>query len=85
MVTFLPQVIKIQRTKRAGVIYMLTLLLMLASYRPYVVYGILLNIYPGVIMLGVMTCMVIMKILLTVEYNSAQQAGQRDAFGARYL
>ena len=69
MVTFLPQLIKTLRTKKASDISMLMLLLTLATNVLYVVYGFLLSLYPVVIMLGVMTCMVILQIMLTLKYN----------------
>ena len=69
MVTFLPQLIKTLRTKRADDISMLMLLLTVVTNILYVVYGALLNLYPVVIMLGIMTCTVLMQIVLTVKYR----------------
>ena len=80
MITFLPQVIKTLRTKRAGDISMLMLLLTLATNILYVVYGVLLKLYPIVIMIGVMTCTVLLQVVLTVKYgNDAQMANQPDS------
>jgi len=73
MVTFLPQVIKTLRTKRAGDISMLMLLLTLVTNILYVVYGVLLSLYPVVIMLGIMTCTVLIQIVLTVKYKEEAQ------------
>jgi len=80
MVTFLPQLIKTLRTKRAGDISMLMLLLVLVTNVLYVVYGVLLNLYPVVIMLGIMTCTVLMQIVLTVKYRKdAQMVNKQDS------
>ena len=80
MVTFLPQLIKTVRTKRAADISMLMLLLTLATNVLYVVYGALLKLYPIVIMIGIMACTVVLQILLTVKYrNSTQLANKPDA------
>ena len=80
MVTFLPQLIKTLRTKRAGDISMLMLLLMLATNVLYIVYGVLLELYPIVIMLGIMTCILLLQVVLTVKYSKdAQMANKPDA------
>ena len=79
MVTFLPQLIKTVRTRSAGDISMLMLVLTLSTNVLYVIYGVLLNLYPVVIMLGVMSCTVLLQIVLTVKYGrNAQMAGESD-------
>jgi MtN3 and saliva related transmembrane protein len=80
MITFLPQVIKTLRTKRAGDISILMLLLTLATNILYVVYGVLLKLYPIVIIVGIMTCIVLLQIVLTLKYtNHGQIANQPDS------
>jgi MtN3 and saliva related transmembrane protein len=80
MITFLPQLIKTARSKRAGDISMLMLLLTLAANILYVVYGALLRLYPIVIMVGIMTFTVVLQIVLTLKYgNDSQSADKLDA------
>lgn len=50
MVTFLPQLIKTIRSKRAADISILMLLLTLATNVLYIIYGAMLRLYPIVIM-----------------------------------
>ena len=75
MITFLPQIIKTIRTKSAGDISMLMLLLTLATNILYVVYGVLLNLYPIVIMIGIMTFTVLLQVVLTVKYRDGGTSG----------
>jgi len=83
MVTFCPQLIKTLHTKKAGDISVLMLLLTLATNVLYLIYGILLKLYPIVIMLGIMSCTVLMQIVLTMKYSKdtymANQANAADA------
>ena len=51
MITFLPQLIKTARSKKAGDISVLMLLLKLATNVLYVIYGVMLRLYPIVITL----------------------------------
>ncbi len=73
MVTFLPQVLKTIRTKKADDISLAMLLLTFATNALYIIYGILLNLYPIVIMLGIMSCIVIVQIILTFKYSTNQK------------
>jgi MtN3 and saliva related transmembrane protein len=80
MITFLPQVIKTLRTKRAGDISMFMLLLTLATNILYIAYGALLKLYPIVIMIGIMSCTVLLQVVLTLKYrNHGQMANQPDS------
>ncbi len=80
MITFLPQLIKTVRSKSADDISMLMLLLTLATNVLYIIYGALLRLYPIVIMVGIMTCTVILQILLKMKYrNDAQLANKPDS------
>ena len=69
MISFLPQVVKTLRTRRADDLSMPMLLLTLSTNVMYVIYGLLLQLYPVVIMLGIMTAVVILLILLTARYS----------------
>ncbi len=70
MISFLPQVIKTLKTRRAGDISMGMLLLTLITNILYVIYGLLLGLYPIIIMLGIMTSIVVLQIILTMKWSS---------------
>ncbi len=72
MITFLPQVLKTMRTKKANDISLAMLLLTFATNALYIIYGILLNLYPIIIMLGIMSCIIIVQIILTLKYSTNQ-------------
>ena len=81
MVTFCPQIVKTLRTRKADDISLLMLLLTLATNILYVIYGMLLELYPVVIMIGIMTCLVVVQIALTLKYNrdAKRKSGQRGS------
>ena len=70
MISFLPQVIKTLKTRRAGDISMGMLLLTLITNILYVIYGLLLDLYPITIMIGIMTCIVVLQIILTMKWST---------------
>ncbi len=70
MMSFLPQVLKTVRTKKVSDISMPMLLLTLTTNILYVIYGLILNLYPVVVMIGIMTSIVIIQIILTLKYRS---------------
>ncbi|MFC1669066.1 SemiSWEET family sugar transporter [Spirochaetota bacterium] len=70
MISFLPQVVKTYRTKSAQDISLPMLQLTLTTNILYVLYGILLKLYPIVIMISIMSCIVIIQIVLTIKYRS---------------
>ena len=70
MISFLPQIIKTLRTRRTDDISMGMLLLTLSTNILYVIYGTLLDLYPIIIMIGIMTCIVILQIILTLKWSS---------------
>lgn len=70
MISFFPQVIKTLRTRRTDDISMGMLLLTLIANILYVIYGSLLELYPIIIMIGIMTCIVILQIILTMKWSS---------------
>jgi MtN3 and saliva related transmembrane protein len=72
MISFMPQVVKTFRTKRADDLSMSMLLLTLATNITYFIYGFLLRLYPIVIMIGIMTSIVLLQVLLTVKYRSGK-------------
>ena len=72
-VTFIPQVIKTLRTKKADDISMAMLLLTLATNILYIIYGLLLKLYPVIIMLGIMSCIIFLQILLTLKYGNVNR------------
>ncbi len=74
MISFLPQVIKTLRTRRTDDISMGMLLLTLITNILYVIYGTLLELYPIIIMIGIMTCIVILQIILTLKWSSPNGA-----------
>ncbi len=74
MISFLPQVIKTLRTRRIDDIAMGMLLLTLITNIHYVIYGTLLELYPVIIMIGIMTCIVILQIILALKWSSPNGA-----------
>ncbi len=74
MISFLPQIIKTLRTRRTDDISMGMLLLTLITNILYVIYGALLHLYPVIIMIGIMTCIVILQIILTLKWSSPNGA-----------
>ncbi len=74
MISFLPQVIKTLRTRRTDDISMGMLLLTLITNILYMIYGSLLELYPVIIMIGIMTCIVILQIILTLKWSSSNGA-----------
>ena len=70
MMSFLPQVIKTLRTRRTDDISMGMLLLTLITNILYVIYGLLLGLYPIIIMISIMTCIIILQIILTMKWSS---------------
>ena len=74
MISFLPQIIKTLRTRRTDDISMGMLLLTLSTNIFYLIYGALLHLYPIIIMIGIMTCIVIIQIILTLKWSSRNGA-----------
>ena len=70
MISFLPQVIKTVRIKRAEDLSIHMLLLTLTTNILYVIYGILLKLYPIVIMIGIMSFIVLFQLILTLKYRN---------------
>jgi len=70
MISFLPQVIKTLRIKRAEDLSIHMLLLTLTTNILYVIYGILLKLYPIVIMIGIMSFIVLFQLILTLKYRN---------------
>ena len=74
MISFLPQIIKTLRTRRTDDISMGMLLLTLITNIFYLIYGALLHLYPVIIMIGTMTCIVFIQIILTLKWLSRNGA-----------
>lgn len=70
MISFLPQVIKTFRTKKAGDISIFMLVLTLTTNFLYILYGLILKLYPVIIMLSVLSCIVLIQIVLTVRFRN---------------
>ena len=71
--SFIPQVMKTFRTKQADDLSIPMLLLTLTANFLYVIYGILLELYPIVIMIGIMSCIIVFQIILTVKYSNREE------------
>jgi MtN3 and saliva related transmembrane protein len=78
MISFLPQVIKTLRTKKADDISLAMLVLMSITNSLYVCYGLLLRLYPIMIMIGIMTCILILQAILTVKYRRNNRKDERQ-------
>ena len=70
MITFLPQVIKTLRTKKAGDISLWMLSLTLLTNILYVIYAIILDLTPIIVMIGIITIIVIVQLMLTLKYKN---------------
>jgi MtN3 and saliva related transmembrane protein len=81
MITFLPQIFKTMRTRRSADISMTMLLLTLATNLLYVAYGAMLRLYPIVIMVGIMSCTVVLQIMLTIKYRSETPLANKSEAG----
>ena len=75
MISFLPQVIKTLRTRKAQDISLSMLVLTLLTNVLYLLYGALLNLLPIVIMISIMTAIVIVQIAFTLKYRSSRKEG----------
>lgn len=69
-ITFIPQVLKTIRTKKADDLSMIMLLLTLLTNILYVIYGVILSLYPIIITLGIMSVIVLLQIYLTIKYKT---------------
>ena len=69
MISFLPQVIKTYRTKKAKDISIYMLVLTSTANTLYITYGIFLKLYPIIIMLSIMTVILVFQIILTIKYR----------------
>jgi len=70
MISFLPQVIKTYRTKKANDLSIQMLLLTLSTNLLYVIYAIFKQLYPIIIMLIIVSCIVTFQIILTIKYTN---------------
>jgi MtN3 and saliva related transmembrane protein len=70
MISFLPQVIKTFRSKKADDISVHMLVLTLTTNILYIIYGIFLGLYPIIIMLSIMTVIVLFQVVLTFKYKT---------------
>ncbi len=79
MITFVPQVIKTMRTKKADDVSIIMLLLTLITNILYITYGVILDLYPIIVTLGIMSIIVLLQIYLTIKYRTrvAQQTTQQ--------
>lgn len=73
LVTFVPQILKTLRTRSAGDLSFGMLLLTLLTVGLYLAYGILLDLYPVVIMLTLRLALVVVQIRLTWQYRHSPQ------------
>ncbi len=68
-VTFLPQVIKIWKTKSAKDLSMGTLLFLVLNVSLWLLYGILTNLYPIIITNGIVLSMVFIMIYFKLTFK----------------
>ena len=69
MISFLPQVVRTIRTRKAEDISVLLLSFTLCAGVLYETYAFLLRLYPVVVMNGVFTVLVVCQLVLTVRYR----------------
>ena len=68
-ITFLPQVIKIWKTKSVGDLSMGTLLFLVLNVSLWLLYGILTNLYPIIITNGIVLSMVFIMIYFKLTFK----------------
>lgn len=68
-VTFLPQVIKIWKTKSAKDLSMGTLLFLVLNVSLWLLYGILTNLYPIIITNGIVLSMVFIMVYFKLTFK----------------
>ena len=68
-VTFLPQVVKIWKTKSAKDLSMGTLLFLVLNVSLWLLYGILTNLYPIIITNGIVLSMVFVMIYFKLTFK----------------
>ena len=68
-VTFLPQVIKIWKTKSAKDLSMGTLLFLILNVSLWLLYGILTNLYPIIITNGIVLSMVFIMVYFKLTFK----------------
>ena len=68
-ITFLPQVIKIWKTKSAKDLSMGTLLFLVLNVSLWLLYGILTNLYPIIITNGIVLSMVFVMIYFKLTFK----------------
>lgn len=78
VISFIPQVVKTFRTKRADDLSIPMLLLTLATNLLYVLYGLLLGLYPIVVMIGIMSGIITFQLYLTLKYRKKGTQPQNE-------
>ena len=68
-ITFLPQVIKIWKTKSAKDLSMGTLLFLVLNVSLWLIYGILTNLYPIIITNGIVLSMVFIMVYFKLTFK----------------
>ncbi len=68
-ITFLPQVIKIWKTKSAKDLSMGTLLFLILNVSLWLLYGILTNLYPIIITNGIVLSMVFIMVYFKLTFK----------------
>ena len=68
-ITFLPQVIKIWKTKSAKDLSMGTLLFLILNVSLWLLYGILTNLYPIIITNGIVLTMVFIMVYFKLTFK----------------
>ena len=68
-VTFLPQVIKIWKTKSAKDLSMGTLMFLVLNVSLWLLYGILTNLYPIIITNGIVLSMVLIMVYFKLTFK----------------
>ncbi|MGC4100125.1 SemiSWEET family sugar transporter [Ferruginibacter sp.] len=68
-ITFLPQVIKLAKTKSVKDLSSLTLFFLFLNVSLWLIYGILVNAMPIMLTNGIVLSMIIMMIYFKIRYN----------------
>ena len=74
-ITFLPQVIKIWKTKSAKDLSMMTLFFLILNVSLWLTYGVMRTDYPLMITNGIVLCMILCMVYFKIKYKESQAHG----------
>jgi MtN3 and saliva related transmembrane protein len=84
MVSFVPQLVKTLKTRKADDLSVPTLLMMVVTTSLFIIYGVMKDLTPVVVTLSVLLAMLLAQIFFTVKYSgTGSQPSAAAASSAR--